>query len=134
MFVHLLQIINYVLSSPFVVLLTYWFWSNKVISPFQDETSFWNIFEVFLGYLNPSSKLFRILAYMLPKLGKYNIPFLDEISIRNFKGILFMFLKQFHIIKKCCMSVSLLVCFLQHWNQANIGISLVLDHISFWNL
>ena len=32
------------------------------------------------------------------------------------------------------MSVSLLVGLLPYWNYTNIGISLVLDEISFWNL
>ena len=44
-----------------------------------------------------------------------------------------MLVHYFQIIQNFCMSVSMFVCLLPYWNQANIGIYSVLDEISFCN-
>ena len=56
-----------------------------------------------------------------------------DIFLNFFGGIPWTFV---HLFQKCwifCMSVSLLIGLLPYWNQTNIGISLGLDEISFWN-
>ena len=50
------------------------------------------------------------------------------------KTFLICFYTSSKLLQIFCMSVSLLVCLLPYWNKTNIGISPVLDDISFCNI
>ena len=83
---------------------------------------------IFLFVLQSASWLTSLL-----KLGKYRDASWSgwDISVKIFVEILDIFVQYLHIIRFFFI-VSLLVGLLPYWNQANIGISPLLDEISFW--
>ena len=142
--VHLFQIIlNFMYVCWAVCMLTSLSKLDKGISPVLDETSFFNLFESFLGCSYTSSKYFKnSCIYVSPLVGL--LPYWNYknlgISLVLDKIFFWIFLETFPgyfwtISKLCwifCMSVSPLVGLLPYWNKATIGISPVLDDISFW--
>ena len=129
--------------SLLVGLLSYWNYTNIGISPVLNKISFWIFLETFLGCWSTFSKKFWIfcmsVSVLFGSLSYWNYtiigisPVLDKISfwifLETFLGCLFTCSKQFWIF---CMSFSLLLGSLSYWNYTNIGISPVLDEVSFW--
>ena len=94
---------------------------------------------IFLHYFQISSYFWLVCQSVswltsVQKLGQYRDIFCSGwyIFLKLFGDIPGMFVRHFQINSTFCMSVSLLVVLLPYWNKTNIGISPVLDDISFW--